>query len=115
MRRVCGLVPPQQHNWADAEGTTGMETPPSEKARRADESSPLQASSPPTEDLPPAETTMEPPAREQVEQLERDQLVELVLVLLEAMPNSYQWSIVSSIRREQRRRPPACRDRLQMP
>ena len=52
-------------------------------------------------------------ARKELSRLERDQLAELAAVLLEAMPNSYQWSVVAAIRREQPRHRPAEPIRLQ--
>ena len=52
-------------------------------------------------------------ARRELSRLDRDQLAELTAVLLEAMPNSYQWSVVAAIRREQPRHRPAEPIRLQ--
>jgi|GEM_PF-6412038 len=54
-------------------------------------------------------------ARDELDRLKRDQLEELVMVLLDAMPKSYQWSVVSSIRRERQHQPPACQPRRQIP
>ena len=52
-------------------------------------------------------------ARKELSRLDRDQLAQLAAVLLEAMPSSYQWSVVASIRPAQRRRRPAGPGRLQ--
>ena len=54
-------------------------------------------------------------ARDELSRLDRAQLVELTAALLESMPSSYQWSVVASIRRERRRRLPACQPRMQSP
>ena len=54
-------------------------------------------------------------AYEELCRLDREQLVELTVTLLEAMPSSYRWSVVASIRHEKRRRPPARQPRMQSP
>lgn len=54
-------------------------------------------------------------AQDELNRLDRHQLIELTAALLESMPSSYQWSVVASIRRERRRRLPACRPRMQSP
>ena len=52
-------------------------------------------------------------AQQELSRLDRDQLAQLAAVLLEAMPNSYRWSDVASIRDGQHA--PAEPARLQRP
>ena len=42
-------------------------------------------------------------AQRELSRLDREQLAQLAAVLLEAMPSSYQWSVVASIRGAQQR------------
>ena len=117
MRHRCGLIAPAQAGAADPMGITGMETASNRTGRMPAQTLPTRLSAEDTGivDSPPPAEAITPMAREELAALERAQLIDVAMVLLEAMPNSCQWSVVSSIRRARRRRPPACRDRLQSP
>ena len=98
-------------------GTKGMETASNRTGRMPSQTPRMDSS---THDArasaaPPTEEAVSSMAREELAALEHAQLIDVAMVLLEAMPNSYQWSVVSSIRRARRRRRPAFRDRLQSP